>query len=308
VSYDFNAQDYPPESRQDTWSAWDRTSEYPPANPYVPPAPAPQTHRQEPVQQHRHEWQAAPATGTGWNQPPQAEDEELWPSRRREVASAIRSMNGNRGSKAYLSLGTKQPLSPHGVSLFYSYEDPRRPGGLRIYTAARWAVATPLTSDLPLFLSELADTASRFAAAARHTSRRWDPRGPDKPLVNKGDTDIPKAATYIGLGVETLDTAKGNWMDRVALDRDTDPMRRSIVTQFPGEAVVLLTDDSVLRVLRDPQLPLGYDGVWCSKPLHADRKLLITRDVVQRLGPRLLGAWPEIENLSILLKRHCEAP
>lgn len=226
-----------------------------------------------------------------------ADDVPFWTRVRWEIASSLRSANSDFALKAYASLATAKPLSPHMVSLFYAQRDPRQPGGVRLYTVSRWALSDRLTSDLPRFLDELAAVTVKFAAAATTSRRRWDPRGPDKPLVNRGELDMPQDTTFAGVGVGTLDTIKGDWSDQVSQAHAGDPNRRLLGFELPGEAVALIGDGSILRVVRDVNLPFGHSGITSSHSMDVDQPLMRTHSVLSQLGPRLSQAWPSILTL-----------
>jgi hypothetical protein len=308
--------------------------------PVPPPAGHPLSHRREPQPQpweqpppYQHDprggWQQPPSyqrdPRTGWQQPapvvapdppqppPQsAEEAKDWIRVRVEVSRAIRLLSVEHAVDAYASLSGSKWLSPHAVSLFYAPYDPRPAGGLRVYTVSRWSWDEPLTRDLPRFLDGLAGVATKFAADAP-PGHRWDPRGPDKPLINKGDRDMPQDRTvFVGLGVTTLDTASDDWFDWAPPFRERNPYKQMFGPDLPGEAVALIRDGSVLRLNRDGQLELGYDGISCSHSLDPNRPGLSSsydgKTVTDYLGPRLEQALPHITEFNkVLLNQYAAA-
>jgi hypothetical protein len=296
-----------------------------PTRQWQDPAPEPTRQWQDPAPEPRRQWQdlapapsqeapdatpsyygaqdTSPVAGTDWGRlarKPTPQD-VMRASVRSNVAHGLRAMNGKRAHQALSSLSTNRPLSAHGVCLFYSQFDDRQALGVKVYTVARWSFQDALNSDLPRFLSELTSTVSRFATTGGSTRRRWDPRDTNKSLVNMGDLDMPRdTTTYVGLGVETLDTTDKSWAERGSLLRNSG----NYMMKLPGEAVALLTDGSILRVVRDVDLPLGVDGTSCTHPLNADRPLHTTRDVVRQLGTPLASAWPQINELGTVLQRY----
>ena len=90
---------------------------------------------------------------------------------------------------------------------------------------------------------------------------------------------------FAGLGIATLDTAKGDWFDWVLPAHEANPFKPMFGADLPGEAVVVISDNSVLRLNRDRQLDLGYDGISCTHSMDPSRPGLRASHLLQYLGP-----------------------
>ncbi|MFI2650804.1 hypothetical protein [Micromonospora fulviviridis] len=168
--------------------------------------------------------------------------------------------------------GQRNAIGPHGVMLFYTAAAPAEPRGYQLFTAYRLWLASPESNDLPRLLADLAEVAADNIAHATAARRRWNPLGPDGSMVNGGDMTLPDGATYVGVGVTTLDTDQGSWYQvaRALRDQPIDHRRRSMF-DLKGQCYALLTDGTALHMERDPHAPLGVDGIRCNKTLDPDR-------------------------------------
>ncbi|WP_232290441.1 hypothetical protein [Micromonospora sp. ATCC 39149] len=91
-------------------------------------------------------------------------------------------------------------------------------------------------------------------------------------MVNGGNMSPPAGATYVGVGVTTLDSDQGRW-DQLArtLREPSAASRHMSVFDLKGQCYALLTDGTALHVDRDPRARLGVDGIRCTKTLDPER-------------------------------------
>lgn len=95
----------------------------------------------------------------------------------------------------------RDPLSPHGVALFYL--EPHVPAIEQLRTATRVFLADDEAAELPRVLYELA----RHAYEGYQSAPGFDPRA---EMANRHDEMSPQAL-FVGVGVSTLDTQYGDW-------------------------------------------------------------------------------------------------
>ena len=202
----------------------------------------------------------------------------------------------------------EKTLAAHGVTLFYAGLDPLDPLDFRIYGLSRWSYSSPENDDLSRMLRGLDEAARGFIAAAAAEDRRWDPRGPEYPLVNIGEFPAhPASAHYVGIGVQTLDTDRGRWADIVGdLTRMEPAAATRSLRDVPCEAAGILVDGSVLRTVNGYDEPIGYDGVRRPRTLLAVRNNDPAHPAPVEFGDTLRRAWPCFSALSRTLQ-NCSA-
>ena len=198
----------------------------------------------------------------------------------------------------------EKTLAAHGVTLFYAGLDPLDPLDFRIYGLSRWVYSTPENDDLSRMLQRLDEAARGFMAAAAAENRQWDPRGPDRPLVNIGDFPAhPASAHYVGVGVQTLDTDRGRWADIVDSLTRMDPAAATrSLREVPCEAAGILVDGSVLRAVNGYEEPIGNDGVRKPRTLLAVQGPDPAQPPHDDFGETLTRAWPYFRVLSRTLQ------
>ncbi|MDG4795175.1 hypothetical protein [Micromonospora sp. WMMD1082] len=222
---------------------------------------------------------AAPAPAES-SAPVDAPDEEAereearrWASLRYQVACRTKTANNGHMNRADLAFGTPKALGPHGILWFFASAAPEEPFGFRIDMLQRLWYSSPDTDALPELLVELAEVAKGNIASAAADGRRWHPAGPEGSMVNGRDVTLPPGAQYVGVGVSTLDSEDGRWYQVAEqLRAPVAPGHRSrSAYDLKGRGFALLTDDTALRILRDPHGRVGDDGIRSNKPLDANR-------------------------------------
>ncbi|MFB9853865.1 hypothetical protein ACFFMR_26145 [Micromonospora andamanensis] len=202
---------------------------------------------------------------------PDPDPAKLWAHLRRQVGWRATRANQSHMVEADQAYGTSRALGPHGILWFFVSKAAAEPFGLRLHMAHRLWYSSPDADNLPTLLAELAKVAERNIANADAAGQRWHPLGPDAAMANGGEVTLPSSASYLGVGVTTLDTADGRWYRLAAGLRMPSPTGYRSVYDLKGHCYVLLTDGTALRIDRDPHRRLGDDGIRSSKPLDADR-------------------------------------
>jgi hypothetical protein len=259
----------------------------PPATAFDPPAPRP----------------APAANRNPWADPDEpSPDDIFWADVRRQVAYVLRAINAKHCHDAFDRFSRKDALSPQGAVLFYTAPAPREQHGYKLYFVVRLNFTGPEFDNLPQFLHGLTGAALKNIANAQAAGRRWDPRGPEGSIVNGGNLDMPRDATYIGAGVTSLDTEQGGWYT-VANSIRQQPMSKSVF-DIPGQCLGLLTDGSAIRVARDPNRRVGDDGVTCNKTLDIHRARHWNRfaDLTEQGDPTVRAAWGQLRQLQHTLQ------
>jgi hypothetical protein len=242
-----------------------------------------------------------------WNTPEEpAEEEKLWADIRRQVAARIRSINAKHCQEAFDRLGTRHALSPHGVVLFYTGAAPSMPNGYQLYFVTRLFLQGSESDDLARVINDLARSATTNINRADATGQEWDPRGPKDSMVNGGDMQMPRDATFIGVGVSTLNTQLGDWYTVATSVRNQpyDNPRPKTVFDLSGVGLAMLVDGTNLRVDRDPERRIGDDGVTCNKTLDAFRARHWNRavDLTEQGDREIRGAWVQLAVLQHTLQ------
>ncbi|MFY1659409.1 hypothetical protein [Micromonospora sp. WMMD1274] len=194
-----------------------------------------------------------------------------WADLRRQVAYRCKRINAGHTVEADQRYATREALGPHAVALFFASDAPTEPHGYLLYTAYRLWLASPESDDLPQLLTELGEVVRDNIARAASAGRRWHPLGPDGSMVNGGDMSLPAHATYVGVGVSTLDSDQGRWHQVARTLRDGSGGRYLSAFDLKGQCYALLTDGTALHIDRDPHARLGVDGIRCTKTLDPDR-------------------------------------
>ncbi|MGC4778663.1 hypothetical protein [Micromonospora chalcea] len=194
-----------------------------------------------------------------------------WADLRVQVAYRCRRLNTGHMVEADQRHDTREALGPHALMLFFVSEAPAEPHGYLLHTAYRLWLASPESEDLPRLLADLAEVVRTNIARAASAGRRWHPLGPDASMVNGGDMSPPPSATYVGVGVSTLDSDQGRWHQVARTLRDGTGGRYLSAFDLKGQCYVLLTDGTALHLDRDPQARIGVDGIRCTKTLDPDR-------------------------------------
>ncbi|WP_238433268.1 hypothetical protein [Micromonospora tarensis] len=237
--------------------------------------------------------------------------ERVWVDLRLQVASRLRGVNARHCHEAFDRIGKRNALGPHGVVLFYTTPDQHMPHGYRLLIATRLFLAGPESDDLPRVLHDLSRTAAGNVARATAQGRRWDPRGPEGSMVNGGDLDMPRDASYVGVGVTTLDSDEGPW-HTVANSVRSQPLntpRPRSVFDLSGQGLAWLIDGTALRMVRDPHRRLGDDGITSNRRLDASRRWPYDpyADLTEQGDQWLRAAWAQLAGLHRILTEHLVA-
>ncbi len=153
----------------------------------------------------------------------------------------------------------RDPISPHGIALFYAWQRPpatpppdHKPPAFpsaedaapryQLGTATRLFLAEPEADELPNVLHTLI----RFVREESRTDPRWT------PLVHMDRAEtMPPEAGYFGIGVSTLDTPAGRWADI----QKTASSERDI----PGSVLIVLDDWEPVRIHCERAGERGYN-------------------------------------------------
>jgi hypothetical protein len=161
---------------------------------------------------------------------PSASGMEVTAALRGEVVSRLRRFSVLHTRHVW-ERRRRDPLSPHGIALFYLERGV--PMSQRLRTATRIFLADDEADDLPMLLYGLA----RHAHEGYRTDPRFDPR---TMMANKCDP-MSAAAVFAGVGVCTLDTPSGTWA--------TAQRRGTSEFDLPGRCYARLIDGT--RLLLD---------------------------------------------------------
>lgn len=250
-----------------------------------------------------------PSTPSAGGEPDEpGPQDRVWVDLRLQVASRLRGINAKHCHEAFDRIGKRNALGPHGVVLFYTTPDQYMPHGYRLLIATRLFLAGPESDDLPRVLHELARTAAGNVARATAQGRRWDPRGPEGSMVNGGDLDMPRDASYVGVGVTTLDSDEGPWHMRANSVRQqplSTPRPKSVF-DLSGQGLALLIDGTALRMVRDPHRRIGDDGITCNRSLDASRRWPYNpySDLTEQGEQWLRAAWTQLGALHRTVTEH----
>lgn len=281
-----------PDSWRDAWPA-------PEQQPWTQPPPVqPPSAEPAPGLGQRDGW-ATPEPEPRSYEPPGQPAAAMWVTLRNQVATTVRGVNRTHCYEAYQRFGTREALSPHGVVFLYSTMK-QEPRGFRVYQVTRLALSDPAFDDAERFLSGLAVTAQREVHQARRSGQLWNPRGPQRAMVNGGDMDMPREAVFVGCALETLDTEQGSWdnMAQVIRTQSLAAPRPMTVFDLPGRAYVALTDGTVMDVQRDNNLRLGESGVRIGQRRSPDqRRVSLRDDDLTKLPDQPQALWAALTGL-----------
>lgn len=199
-------------------------------------------------------------------------EDRRWADLRNQVAYRSKRLNTGHMIEADQRFGHRDALGPHGLMLFFVTDARAEPHGYKLHTAYRLWLASPEADNLPRLLTDLTSVAAGNITRATSAGHRWSPLGPEGSMVNGGDMSMPADATYVGIGISTLDSDQGRWFQVARMLRDAPPTgRRLSAFDLKGQCYALLTDGTALHIDRDPHARLGDDGIRCTKTLNPDR-------------------------------------
>ncbi|WP_416906151.1 hypothetical protein [Micromonospora echinospora] len=186
-----------------------------------------------------------------------------------QIAYRCKRANTSHLIAADQAFGRRDAVSPHAVMLFFTCDAPAEPHGYKLYTATRTWPQSPDSDDLPRLLGDLTDVAADNVATF---GRAWSPLGPQGSMVNGGDMTLPAGATYVGVGVSTLDSDRGRWYQVAETLREAAVDGRYMSAfNLKGQCYAVMVDGTAMHIDRDPDARLGDTGIRCNKPLDPER-------------------------------------
>lgn len=140
--------------------------------------------------------------------PPYAQHNPVHAEARNRIIERLLEMNSLHALKAWDDRRS-DPKGPHGIAFHYAHQ-PTRPAhaaeapGWVLRTATRLWLDGPVEADLPGLLMRLVGHATELKLNGGfdprvHMSNRFEP--------------MPREASYLALGVSSLDTDTGRWYD-----------------------------------------------------------------------------------------------
>ncbi|MFI5497139.1 hypothetical protein [Actinoplanes sp. NPDC051859] len=263
-----------------------------------PPAPH-DSFRDQFEQQMIGDWAPPVSDRQAWE--PQVTEHDLyWASVRIQAASVVREVNFKHCHVAFERLGSRHALSPLCVILLYAAPDPRQATGFRMFHTVRHNYTGPVYDNVERLLPGLTEVARTNIDHAAKTGRRWDPRGPERSMVNVGDLDMPRTAQYIGTALASLSIEHRDWHTsaRTVAAQPVTTARTGSVFDLPGQAFVLLTDGTAMHVRRDPTLRFGDDGVRSTHTLTPGRSYhRLHSDLTDSGGEQTRTTWRLLTDL-----------
>ncbi len=158
---------------------------------------------------------------------------------RNQIVDRLRRMNLLHARHAW-ERRHRDPLGPHGLAFFYTTPPRGRPPRCTLRTATRLFLDGAEVQDLPRLLYDLVGVARGYLHGGR-----FDPR---TQMADRVEPMSP-LASYIGIGVSTLDTPAGTWTE----------VRSSAGSELevPGRCVALLVDGTMLLCDRGGERQFG---------------------------------------------------
>jgi hypothetical protein len=174
------------------------------------------------------------------------------------VVDRLLRMNARHATHAWLNRRARA-IGPHGVAFLYcaSHAGPTPDAPARHSVAA----ATRLVDDAD-DIRDLSRLLYRLSTLARDryvdATGEFDPR---HHMTNRHDP-MPVHASYIGLGVSSLDTAAATW--------EETQQRASGPLDIPGRCFALLRDGTLLLMERGARDVFGEVRIFCSHDLNVE--------------------------------------
>ncbi|MFY1597345.1 hypothetical protein [Micromonospora sp. WMMD737] len=227
-----------------------------------------------------------------------------WANLRMQIAYRSKRLNTGHMIEADQRFGRRDAIGPHGVMLFFVSDAPGEPHGYKLHTAYRLWPQSPDSDNLSGLLSDLTAVAADNIATI---GGRWSPLGPKGSMVNGGDMTLPAGATYVGVGVSTLDSDRGGWYQVARSVREAAAMGRNLSGfDLKGQCWALLTDGTALHIDRDPHARLGVTGIRCNKDLDVDQFTYFRpdEDLIERGDDATHAVWQQLAALHHTLAAH----
>ena len=174
------------------------------------------------------------------------------------VVDRLLRMNARHATHAWLNRRA-HPIGPHGLAFFYCAgyptADPREPVRHSLFAATRLVDDADDVRDLSRLLYRLTTLAQERYL---HPAGEFDPR---RHMTNRQDP-MPAHASYIGVGVSSLDTADTTWEQ--TRQRAAGPL------DVPGRCLGLLRDGTMLLVDRGARDVFGEVRVHSTHDLNVE--------------------------------------
>ncbi len=219
--------------------------------------------------------------------PPSAAAPDPASARIRNLAvDRLLRMNARHATHAWLQRRV-HPVGPHGIAFLYYDQVPGAPVPT-VLAATRLVDDTADVRALPRLLFRLANLArDRYAQPGG-----FDPR----PLLANRQDPMSRQATYIGLGVSSLDSATHTW-DRIQ-HAASGPL------DLPGRCFALLGDGTHLLVDRGGQDVFGEVRLAATHDLNIEQGIASRRwawrpDLATATGTAEI--WPRLADLHRLI-------
>jgi len=174
------------------------------------------------------------------------------------VVDRLLRMNARHATHAWVNR-RGHAIGPHGLAFLYCAADPMvgpgQPGRHSVAAATRLVDDADDTRDASRLLYRLSTLArERYLNAGGE----FDPR---RHMTNRQDP-MPAHATYVGLGLSSLDTAAATWEE--TRQRASGPL------DIPGRCLGLLRDGTHLLLERGAQDVFGEVRVYCTHDLNIE--------------------------------------
>lgn len=184
-------------------------------------------------------------------------EEARWQLVRGAVVDRLWKFNAHHNTHTWLSRDDRLPVAAHGVAFFF--RQPARNGnGFELRTATRLVLADASVERPEVMLFELAEVARAYRAGGGLEVR--------VQMANRCESMSP-FATYLGVGLSTLDTPAGTWTQvRTTAAGPLD---------VPGRGYALLTDGTAVLLERRQRRDLEPVAVHTNHPLVGPQGLSI---------------------------------
>lgn len=168
---------------------------------------------------------------------------------RNQVVDRLRRMSVLHSRHAW-ERRYRDPLGPHALAFFYTGPPHGDPLRCTLRTATRLFLDGSDVEDLPRLLYDLVGLSNGYLAGGG-----FDPRAQMADRVER----MPPRASYIGVGISTLDTPAGSWAQ----------IRSSATSELevPGRCFALLVDGTMLLLDRHGEQGFGAFDVLSTHSL-----------------------------------------
>jgi hypothetical protein len=180
-----------------------------------------------------------------------------WAEVRNQALERMLKMNSAHAMHAWERRGSPSPIGPHALAFLY-YDVP---GGAGRPQQLMVAAATRLFHDD----EDQRDVHRLIFRLCKQADERYLPSGvfdPRTAFANRTDP-MSSQATFLGLGLSTLDAATGTW--------EQVQQRAAGPTQVPGRCLIILSDGSRVLIDRGDERHFGQVKVISTGDLNVVR-------------------------------------